>query len=364
MDFTFNEDQLALRDSVNRFLANEASAERLREIWASGSGAHELYAKFAEQGVTALSVPEAYGGLGLTDIDWVLITEELGYHAISDSLSETAYVASNLLGTLPQAEALRERWLPGIAAGTVRAAIEHPVNPWVTDLQTADLVLVFRTAADTLELHALSGGAGLQAAAMRSIDGIRRPGVLTTPLQASTIVLAGAAARKFADATLDRAAIAVAGQLIGLARRMLDLSVSHAAQRQQFGRPIGSFQAIKHHLADVLTRIEFARPVLYRAAMALQRDEPDRAALISHAKLASAEAAWCAARNGIQIHGASGYTWEVDLQMFMKRTWALDAAWGDRGFHKARLREALLRDDALLGPAATLYRDRKDDPHV
>lgn len=355
MDFTFSEDQLALRDSVSRFLMNEAAPELLREIWETGGGrSPQLRAKMAAQGMTGLSVPETYGGLGMGDVDWALITEELGYYAIPDSLSDTAYVATGVLCAVPEAEALREQWLPRIADGTVRISIEHPVNPWVADAHLADLVLAFRVGArGDLELHAVPG-ADLRRSAMSSIDASRRLAALPQALGASTRLLQGAQAQPIADMTLDRAALGVAGQLVGLAQRMLDLSVDYAAQRKQFGKAIGSFQAVKHHLADVVTRIEFARPVLYRAALALQRGERRRAALISHAKLACAEAAWTAARKGIQVHGASGYTWEVDLQMFMKRAWALDAAWGDRAFHKARLGEALLRDDALLGPAATL----------
>jgi hypothetical protein len=103
----------------------------------------------------------------------------------------------------------------------------------------------------------------------------------------------------------------------------------------------------------VATRIEFAKPVLYRAAHALAHGAPAAAIHASHAKLACGEAAWLAARHGIQVHGAMGYTWEVDLQMFMKRTWALDASWGDRGFHKSRVAEAILADGAAIGPGHT-----------
>ncbi|MDY0065801.1 MAG: acyl-CoA dehydrogenase family protein [Steroidobacteraceae bacterium] len=356
MDFTFTEDQIALRDSVSRFLMNEAAPELLREIWETAGGrSPDLRAKIAAQGVTGLSVPEAYGGLGMGDVDWALITEELGYYAIPDSLSDTAYVAAGLLCALPEeCAALREQWLPKIADGSARIAIGHPVNPWVADGQIANLMFDFRPGATgSLELHAALNG-DAQCAPLASIDASRR---LVTPAQSlgpATRLLEGEQAQALAEATLDRAVVSVAGQLAGLAQRMLDLSVDYAAQRRQFGKPIGSFQAVKHHLADVLTKIEFARPVLYRAALALQRGERHRAALASHAKLACAEAAWLAARKGIQVHGASGYTWEVDLQMFMKRAWVLDAAWGDRAFHKARLAETLLRDDAPLGPAATL----------
>jgi alkylation response protein AidB-like acyl-CoA dehydrogenase len=156
-----------------------------------------------------------------------------------------------------------------------------------------------------------------------------------------------------ANDLLDRGALCVSAQLLGLAQRMLDLTVDYAAQRKQFGKPIGSFQAVKHQLADIVTKIEFAKPVLYRAANALAQSEGQRSVRISHAKIASADAGWFAARKAIQIHGAMGYTWEVDLQMFMKRAWVLDAAWGDRAFHKQRLADGLMRDDTLMGPGAT-----------
>src|SRR5690606_23833101 len=145
VDFTFTEDQIALRDSVSRFLMNEAAPELLREIWETAGGrSPDLRAKIAAQGVTGLSVPEAYGGLGMGDVDWALITEELGYYAIPDSLSDTAYVAAGLLCALPEeCAALREQWLPKIADGSARIAIGHPVNPWVADGQIANLMFDF-----------------------------------------------------------------------------------------------------------------------------------------------------------------------------------------------------------------------------
>jgi alkylation response protein AidB-like acyl-CoA dehydrogenase len=171
---------------------------------------------------------------------------------------------------------------------------------------------------------------------------------------ANSEILNGASAQSLWDLNFDRASLNTSGQLIGLAQRMLDLSVDYVTQRKQFGKLIGSFQAVKHHLADVVTKIEFAKPVLYRAVLALADASPDRAALVSHAKLASAEAAWTAGRKGIQVHGAMGYTWEVDLQMFMKRAWVLDSAWGDRGFRNARLAEKVLSTTAAPRTGARL----------
>ena len=186
-----------------------------------------------------------------------------------------------------------------------------------------------------------------------SIDLSRRLAGLAWEPSSGTRVAAGDAGRRLWADALNRGTLSVAGQLLGLAQRMLDLSVDYAAQRKQFGKPIGSFQAVKHHLADVATRIEFAKPVLYRAAHALAHGTPAAAIHASHAKLACGEAAWLAARHGIQVHGAMGYTWEVDLQMFMKRSWALDASWGDRGFHKSRVAEAILAEGAAIGPGHT-----------
>lgn len=354
MNFTFSADQTAFRDAVSRFLMTEAAPEMLREIWETDAGrSPELRSRMAAQGLTSVSVPEAEGGLGLGDVDWVLLTQELGYYAIPDSLSDTAYVAVGLLAGLPAEHPARAQWLPRIVDGSVRIAVGHPVNPWVADAHLADLLLLAHDTGVGLELHAVPHEA-VQIEPLASIDASRRLARVQWAPSAATCIADAQLGSRLCDQALERGALNVAGQLVGLAQRMLDMSVDYVAQRKQFGKPIGSFQAVKHQLADVATKIEFARPVLARAAVALARGERLAAVLVSHAKLAAADAAWSASRRGIQVHGAMGYTWEVDLQMFMKRAWVLDAAWGDRGFHKARLGEALLADDAPLGPATTL----------
>jgi alkylation response protein AidB-like acyl-CoA dehydrogenase len=354
MDFTFTDDQVAFRDSMSRFLMNEAAPEMLREIWETDDGrSPDLRARIAEQGLLGLSVPEAEGGMGMGDVDWALMTQELGYYAIPDSLADTAYLASGMLAGLPSDNPVRALWMPRIADGTCRIAVGHPVNPWVADAEMADLLLLPNPVADGMELHAVPRAA-VSVSACPSIDASRRLALVDWTPAPHTCVAKAAAGQSLWDEALDRGTLNVSGQLIGLAQRMLDLSVDYAAQRKQFGKPIGAFQAIKHHLADVVTKIEFAKPVLYRAVYALAHGEPHRGLLASHAKLVAADAAWTAARKGIQVHGAMGYTWEVDLQMFMKRAWVLDAAWGDRGYHKARLAAALLSPTAPLATASTL----------
>jgi alkylation response protein AidB-like acyl-CoA dehydrogenase len=123
---------------------------------------------------------------------------------------------------------------------------------------------------------------------------------------------------------------------------MVDMAVAYACEREQFGRPIGSFQAVKHRLADAQVALEFARPVVYRAAFSVADGASDRELHVSHAKAAASEAASLAAKAALQVHGAIGYTWEMDLHFWMKRAWALDAVWGGGAWHRRRLARSLL----------------------
>ena len=349
MDFTFNDDQLAFREAISRFLMTEAAPEMLREIWETDAGrSRDLRNKIAGQGLTAVSVPEAEGGLGMDDVTWALMTQELGYYAIPDSLADTAYVATGLLAGLPAMHPARADLLPRIADGSLRMAIGHPVNALVSDAQLAEVLIL--THGD--EIHVVPR-CEVNVDNHLSIDASRRLGHVTWTPSAATCIASGEQGRALQERLLDRGALSVAGQLLGLAQRMLDLSVDYVAQRKQFGKPIGSFQAVKHHLADVARYIEQAKPVLYRAAHASARGDVTAGVWVSQARLAANEASWIAARKGIQVHGALGYTWEVDLQMFMKRAWALDASWGERGFHKNRVSDYLFADATGLGPGHT-----------
>src|SRR5262249_22942854 len=163
-----------------------------------------------------------------------------------------------------------------------------------------------------------------------------------------------------ADDLLDMAALMTAGQLVGIAHAMLAISIAYAGQPTQVGQPIGSFQAIKHHLATATVKIEFAKPVLLRAAVAYETGSPDRSTHVSHAKLAAGEAAWAMAETAIQVHGAMGYTYEVDLHFWMKRSWALAGAWGDRAFHAARVEAAMIGGAMPIGPANTFANEKNN----
>ena len=293
-------------------------------------------------------MPEEFGGIGLGDLDWVLINQELGYYAIPDSLSDTAYLAAWLLNRLSSDVSLKKKWLPKIASGAARIAVGHPVNPFVADAQLADLLLLWRDD----EVHAVPREQ-VKLGFNPSIEMSRRLYQVEWTPSDATRVAPARIGKDLWEGVLNRAALAVSAQQLGLAQRMLDLGIDHAAQRKQFGKPIGSFQAVKHHLADVAVKIEFAKPVVFRAAQSLATGAPGVSVQVSHAKLAAGDAAWSSARQSMQVHGAMGYTWEADLQMFMKRAWALDAAWGDRAFHKTRVAQHILAEGAALGPGET-----------
>ena len=152
---------------------------------------------------------------------------------------------------------------------------------------------------------------------------------------------------------LNRGAVLNAALLLGLAQGMVAQSVTYAGDREQFGRPIGANQAVKHHMANCAVQAEFARSPIYRAAYAVAQDPARAHIAASHAKLAAGEAALLAAKNAIQVHGAMGYTWECNLHIWAKRAWALEKNWGDAGFHQERLHAWLLEDTTDIGAEHT-----------
>ena len=346
MDFTFSEDQLLFQESVRDFLVNEVTPERIRRAWETETGRDaDLWGQLTELGLVGITVPEEHGGLGMSELDFVLLAQECGYVALPEPLVHTALVAVPLLRDL--GGELAAEWLPGIAAGESKVVVGLERNLLVEDAHVADLLLLERGG----DLFALTPD---QVALRRneSVDPSRRLYAVDFAADASPVA-SGARAASLLEASLDRGALGCAAQALGLAQRMLDLSVQYTAERHQFGKPIGSFQAVKHHLANVAVRLEYARAPVHRAACAVAQGEACASRAVSHAKLVACEAANLAAKNSIQVHGAMGYTWEVDLHIFMKKAWALANTWGDAGFHKRRVADYIFSDGARLGAGAT-----------
>ena len=293
----------------------------------------------AEMGVVGITVPEEYGGLGLGLIDVVLLLEEAGRSGLPEPLVETVALGAPLLAEAPgpQGTVLRARWLSAVADGGVTIAVGLSTMPAVPGAVGADLLLLERDG----ELHAVPAAAAVLTA-RPALDGSRRLAEVEWEPSPATLVVSGFEAEGVLDALGDRAAMGTGAVLVGVADRLVAMAASYAQERMQFGKPIGSFQAVKHHLADALVRVEFARPMVYRAALSLTEGDPDAGLHASMAKAMASDAATLAARTALQVHGAIGYTWEHDLHLWMKRAWALAAAWGDAATHRARVLETLV----------------------
>ncbi|MFB3079842.1 MAG: acyl-CoA dehydrogenase family protein, partial [Lysobacterales bacterium] len=284
MDFTFSEDQLLFQESVRDFLVNEVTPGKIRELWATDSGrSDELWAQLTELGLTGMTVPEEFGGLGMDELDFILLAQECGYVALPEPLVHTALVAVPLLGEL--GGVLAAEWLPKIAAGEAKVVVGLEQNQLVEDAHIADLLLLQRDYA----IHALTP-AQVTLRHNESVDPSRK--LFAVELNASNAVSEDAS---LITAALNRGALANAAQALGLAQRMLDISVQYTSERKQFGKPIGSFQAVKHHLANVAVRLEYARAPVHRAAYAIANNLGSVAENVSHAKLAACEAANLAA---------------------------------------------------------------------
>ena len=308
MDFLIAPERLELAEAVRDFLAGTHGPEVLRQLDQSGNRDAAIWQGLVDMGLPGLLVPEDHGGLGMGLLDGALIARECGRACLAEPLVESALVM------VPWLVARGEtRRLADLAAGTWRPVPAHAINGWQAD------------------------GDGLP---LPSVDPLRNLSAL--PAEASE------------DAhMLDLGALMAAAQLLGLAEAMLQQAVSYAQLREQFGQPIGSFQAVKHHLADVAVALEFARPVAWRAAQALADGLGSASLHVSHAKLAATDAAILAAEKAIQVHGAMGYTYEVDLHFWMKRSWALAGSWGCRSFHARRIDAAIIAGTHPIGPENT-----------
>lgn len=329
MNFTFSDEQTMMADVARQLLTDTCDPAALRAQMASGAARDDArWAAIAETGLTGVLAPETAGGMGLSEPDFVLIAEAAGFVALPEPLVEHAGVAAPLLA----AAAPEHPLLAEAASGAATLAVGHPTNPFVADADTAAALLLDHQG----EVHLVQRGA---VALVRepSIDPFRHLFRVDWTPTAATRLTSAEIGRPLWDAALDRGALFAAAQCLGLAQRSIDLAVAYAKERQQFGKPIGSYQAVKHLIASAQVAVEFARPVVHAAAADLHRASPQSRARISHAKIAAAEAADLAARTSIQVHGAMGYSWEVDVHLFLKRALALTYAWGDPAFHRARV---------------------------
>jgi alkylation response protein AidB-like acyl-CoA dehydrogenase len=374
MYFDLTDEQQAIKSTAREFLASRYKSERIRELAESENGFEQSdWEEMAELGWPGLALPEEWGGLGLGIVDLAVLFEEMGYGLAPSPLLSTT-VAGLALATNGTDEQ-RERWLPRLASGEARGTValfdaDTPATiggfemeagadgdgvvldgekVLVLDASTADFFLV---ATSDGRRHLVERGAdGVSVTAEKSIDPTRRlysvrfDGVRVGP----EATLNGG--QEDYLPVLWRACVAIAAESTGIAQRTMEMAVEYAKDRQQFGRPIGAYQAVSHRCAQMLLETENARSAVYGAAWAADA-EPDSLPLAaSMAKAYASDAGWRVPDASIQVHGGIGFTWEHDLHFFLKRGKANAATFGTARWHRDRVADLVLAEAGAPVPA-------------
>jgi alkylation response protein AidB-like acyl-CoA dehydrogenase len=357
MQFGLNESQELLRSNARKFFAAECPSERVRQLMETDTAYDAaLWAKMAEQGYTGIIFPEEYGGVGLGTVDLILLMEEAGRALLPGPLFSTVALAGAAIDAVADASS-KKKYLEPICSGEARATLaflEREAN-WdagalattatngklngeklfVTDAAVTDFIVV---AAKNGVYVVNVKAPGLAIERMNGIDMTRKIYALTfndTPAEkiGETSAL---------EKPLNVATAALAAELVGGMQRTLDMTVEYAKVRKQFGKPIGSYQAVQHQCADMYLETESARSAAYYAAWTLQENTPESATATSIAKMYASDAARTVGNRGIQVHGGMGFTWENDVQLYYKRAKASETMLGDATFHRERIARAAI----------------------
>ncbi len=369
MNFAFSEEQEELRSSVRRFLEDKSPMTEVRRLMETAEGYDPaVWKQMGEQlGLQAIAIPEAYGGVGFGYVELTVIFEEMGGALLCAPYFATVALAANALLSSGD-ESAKKDFLPGIASGETIAtlALTEDTGRWdldgvtlaaaakggdwtldghkmfVIDGSTADLILVAGRTAKGVSLFAVeSGAAGLTRTALATMDQTRKQARIEFSGTPARLVGEDGGAGPALSRTLDLAAVALAAEQVGGAQRCLDMAVDYAKTRIQFGRPIGSFQAIKHKCADMLLEVESAKSAAYYAGWAAAEDSDELPVVASLAKSYCSEAYFHAAAENIQIHGGIGFTWEHDAHLYFKRAKSSELLLGDPSYHRELLAQRI-----------------------
>ncbi|MEW6128444.1 MAG: acyl-CoA dehydrogenase family protein [Acidobacteriota bacterium] len=367
MDFDLSKPQRLLQDSARTFFSRECAPERVRELMASDT-AHDdnLWRAIADQGWTGLIIPEQYGGLGLGLVEMAVIAEEMGRACLPGAFVSTLWASA--LIEKAGSEEQKAKWLDGISAGDVKATVAlleasadwnpaavqlkaerdgegfriHGRKEFVNDAAVADLMLVVaRGEKGLMVLPVEKGTDGVKVTPTPSIDATRK----IYQVDFDNVYVEGAMASGINAAleySMGVAAIALSAEMLGGMQWTLDTTVEYAKTRQQFGAPIGSYQAVQHHCADMLLYTESSRSAVYYAAWALTEHDPLSRNAVSIAKAYCSDAGREVGNLGIQCHGGIGFTWEHNLHLFYKRAKANELMMGDATFHREKLAQLVI----------------------
>ncbi len=369
MNFAFSEEQEELRTAVHRFLQEKSPETEVRRLMETEDGYDPaVWRQMADQlGLQSLIIPEEFGGSGFTYVELVVVLEEMGNALLCAPFFSTVALAANALLTSDD-DAAKKDFLPGLASGETigTLAITEDNGRWdfegialqatesgggwtldghksfVIDGHAANLILVVGRTKAGLSLFAVDGdAAGLTRTSLPTMDQTRKQARLVFESTPARLVGSDGAAAEGLTKTLDLAAVALAAEQVGGAQHCLDSSVDYAKNRIQFGRPIGSFQAIKHKCADMLLEVESAKSAAYYAGWAAAEDSDELPVVASLAKSYCSEAYFHAAAENIQIHGGIGFTWEHDAHLYFKRAKSSELLFGDPAYHRELLAQRI-----------------------
>jgi len=367
MYFDLTDEQQAIKSTAHDFLASRFKSERIREIAAGESGFDERgWKEMAELGWAGLALPEEWGGQGLGTVDLAVLFEEMGYAlAPSPLLSNTiAGLALSIGGSDEQ----KERWLRPLAEGELRATpalidADGPAEPMKFSMAAGDTLSGEKTlvmdagSADLFLVATADGGrhvvekdaGGVTVTAEEGIDLTRR--LFTVRFDGVTPAATLPGSGEDYTPVFHRACVALAAESTGVAQRALEMSVAYAKDRQQFGRPIGAYQAVSHRCAQMLLETENSRSAVYGAAWAADAEPESLPLAASMAKAYASDAGWRVPDMAIQVHGGIGFTWEHDLHFFLKRGRANAAMLGDAKWHRERVADAVLAGETAPASA-------------
>jgi alkylation response protein AidB-like acyl-CoA dehydrogenase len=324
MDFGFNDEQQAIKETARKMLSKRSPLAKVREAAESRSYDDALWGEIRELGWPGIIVSEEHGGLGLGMVELAILCEELGYACAPSPFLSNA--SAGLFIAHAGSDQQKERWLPGIASGGERgaAAFEPRSNDLVPDADGASLLVLNHgddavlVEASDAEIESVELIDATRAYARVSADG-------GNPLPGDV------------EGAADRALVALAAELTGIAQRAMEMAIEYAKERQQFDRPIGSYQAVSHRCAQMFYDTEEARSLTYYAAWTADA-EPDSLPLAaSMAKARASEAAWRVSASALQVHGGIGFTWEHDLHFLLKRAKVGAELLGDPRMHRERV---------------------------
>jgi alkylation response protein AidB-like acyl-CoA dehydrogenase len=369
MNFAFTEEQEELRRTVRAFLENKSSEEAVRELMETEQGYDEaVWTQMAEQmGLQGLHIPEEYGGSGFSYVELGIVLEEMGRALLCAPFFSSVVLAANTLLQSGDDDA-KKTYLPGIASGETIATLAYtePSGKWdesgitmeatrsgdgytlsgeksfVLDGHTANLIIVAAKTDAGTSLFAVDGDAdGLIRTPLSTMDQTRKQAKLELSNVPATLIGDEGAGWDVLQTVLDLAAVSLAAEQVGGAQFVLDMAVDYAKVRVQFGRPIGSFQAIKHKCADMLLEVESAKSAAYYGMWCAAEMNDELPSTASLAKAYCSEAYFHAAAENIQIHGGIGFTWEHPAHLYFKRAKSSELLFGDPTYHREQLAQRI-----------------------